>query len=173
MLTSVLRRLVASVLDSDSAAQDEDIQRTSLPSSIIIVNKLPSPNKFTERIRHLVQIAIPLSRRIRHPIPWYAHPPRETLASHAKTIFADLLWTDPFRSLWNTTFKLVFIGTSAYIIYLMLNDYKPTHDPNLDTFRVQYLVAGSAVLGILFPYKYEFSEVGKNHSGRSEGKARR
>jgi len=75
---------------------------------------------------------------------------------------ADLLWTDPFRSLWNTTFKLVFIGTSAYIIYLMLNDYKPTHDPNLDTFRVQYLVAGSAVLGIIFPYKYEFSEVRKS-----------
>jgi len=170
MLTSVLRRLVASVLDSDSAAQDEDVQRTSLPSSIVVVNKLPNPNKFTERIRHLVQIAIPLSRRIRHPIPWYVHLPRETHASHAKTIFADLLWTDPFRSLWNTTFKLVFIGTSAYIIYLMLNDYKPTHDPNLDTFRVQYLVAGSAVLGIIFPYKYEFSEVGHNRPGRQEKK---
>lgn len=121
----------------------------------------------TERIRHLVQVAIPLSRRICHPISWYAHPLRKTRASHAKTTFADLLWTDPFRSLWNTTFKLVFIGTSAYIIYLMLNDYKPTHDPNLDTFRVQYLVAGSAVLGILFPYKYEFSEVRKNQSGQS------
>ncbi|KAG9578517.1 putative ER lumen protein retaining receptor, partial [Aureobasidium melanogenum] len=75
------------------------------------------------------------------------------------TRYLDLLWTDPFRSLWNTTFKLVFIGTSAYIIYLMLNDYKPTHDPNLDTFRVQYLVAGSAVLGILFPYKYQPAEM--------------
>ncbi|THY32756.1 hypothetical protein D6D01_02470 [Aureobasidium pullulans] len=75
------------------------------------------------------------------------------------TRYIDLLWTDPFKSLWNTTFKLVFIGTSSYIIYLMLNDYKPTHDPNLDTFRVQYLVAGSAVLGILFPYKYIPSEM--------------
>ena len=112
-----------------------------------------------ERIRNLVQVAIPLSRRIRHPIPWYACPPQKTHKPHTKTASADLLWTDPFRSLWNTTFKLVFIGTSAYIIYLMLNDYKPTHDPNLDTFRVQYLVAGSAVLGIIFPYKYEFSEV--------------
>jgi len=42
----------------------------------------------------------------------------------------------------------------------MLNDYKPTHDPNLDTFKVQYLVAASAVLAILFPYEYKFSEVG-------------
>ncbi|TIA55100.1 putative ER lumen protein retaining receptor [Aureobasidium pullulans] len=75
------------------------------------------------------------------------------------TRYIDLLWQDPFKILWNTTFKLVFIGTSSYIIYLMLNDYKPTHDPNLDTFRVQYLVAGSAVLGILFPYKYTPSEM--------------
>jgi hypothetical protein len=124
-----------------------------------------------ERIRHLLQVAIPISRRIRHPIPWYARPLQQIRVSHTKTSFADLLWTDPFRSLWNTTFKLVFIGTSAYIIYLMLNDYKPTHDPNLDTFRVQYLVAGSAVLGIIFPYKYEFSEVRKRQSHNWRGEA--
>lgn len=82
-------------------------------------------------------------------------------SSRTETLDTDLLWQDPFKSLWNTTFKLVFIGTSSYIIYLMLNDYKPTHDPNLDTFRVQYLVAGSAVLGILFPYKYTPSEVSR------------
>lgn len=41
----------------------------------------------------------------------------------------------------------------------MLNDYKPTHDPNIDTFKVQYLLGGSAVLAILFPYKYQITEV--------------
>ena len=41
----------------------------------------------------------------------------------------------------------------------MLNDYKPTNDPNLDTFKVQYLLGGSAVLAILFPYRYEVTEV--------------
>jgi ER lumen protein retaining receptor len=41
----------------------------------------------------------------------------------------------------------------------MLNDYKPTHDPNLDTFKVIYLVGGSAVLAVLFPYYYALSEV--------------
>lgn len=41
----------------------------------------------------------------------------------------------------------------------MLNDYKPTHDPNIDTFKVQYLLGGSAVLAIIFPYRYEFTEV--------------
>jgi ER lumen protein retaining receptor len=41
----------------------------------------------------------------------------------------------------------------------MLNDYKPTHDPNLDTFKVQYLLGISALLAILFPHDYRFSEV--------------
>ena len=42
----------------------------------------------------------------------------------------------------------------------MLNDYKPTHDPNIDTFKVQYLLGGSAVLAVLVPYKYQVTEVG-------------
>lgn len=41
----------------------------------------------------------------------------------------------------------------------MTNAYKPTHDPNLDTFRVQYLLGGSAVLAVLFPYKYTVFEI--------------
>lgn len=41
----------------------------------------------------------------------------------------------------------------------MLNDYKPTHDPNLDTFRIAYLFGGSAILALLFPYAYVPSEI--------------
>jgi ER lumen protein retaining receptor len=41
----------------------------------------------------------------------------------------------------------------------MLNEYKPTHDPNQDTFKVEYLLGGSALLAILFPYHYEFHEI--------------
>jgi len=41
----------------------------------------------------------------------------------------------------------------------MLNDYKPTHDPNVDTFKSRYLLGGSAILAILFPYKYSLSEI--------------
>lgn len=41
----------------------------------------------------------------------------------------------------------------------MVNDYKPTQDPNIDTFKVEYLLGASAILGILFPYKYIPSEV--------------
>jgi len=46
----------------------------------------------------------------------------------------------------------------------MLNDYKPTQDPNTDTFKVQYLIAGAAVLGLAFPYKWEPAEVSLLHT---------
>jgi len=62
-------------------------------------------------------------------------------------------------SLYNTIFKIIFIASSSYVVYLMLNDYKPTHDPNQDTFKVQYLLAASAVLAIVFPYKYTLPEI--------------
>jgi ER lumen protein retaining receptor len=55
--------------------------------------------------------------------------------------------------------KIIFIASAAYTIYLMMNDYKPTHDPNIDTFNVAYLIGGAAVLGLLFPYKWSFSEI--------------
>jgi len=74
------------------------------------------------------------------------------------TRYIDIFWsfTD---SAWNTIFKIIFLASSAYTLYLMLNDYKPTHDPNVDTFKVSYLLGGAAVLAILFPYKYTFPEI--------------
>lgn len=69
---------------------------------------------------------------------------------------ADLFSTS---SLYNLVFKILFIGTQGYIIYLMTTAYKPTNDPNLDTFRVQYLLGGAAVLAILLPYKYNLWEI--------------
>jgi len=71
----------------------------------------------------------------------------------------DLFWTDPTRNLWNTPFKIMFIASQSYIVYLMLVDYKPTHDPNQDTFKVEYLLGGAAVLGIVWPPSYVPSEV--------------
>jgi len=55
--------------------------------------------------------------------------------------------------------KIVFIAAQGYIIYLMLNEYKPTHDPNLDTFKISYLLGGSAILAVTFPYFYTPSEI--------------
>ena len=75
------------------------------------------------------------------------------------TRYLDIFWTLTTGSLYNTTFKLLFLAAQSYTLYLMLNDYKPTQDPNIDTFKVEYLLGGSAVLAILFPYKYKFAEV--------------
>lgn len=74
------------------------------------------------------------------------------------TRYIDLFWTFG-DSAYNTIFKLLFLGSSGYTIYLMTTAYKPTHDPNIDTFRVQYLLGGSLVLAIIFPYKYTPSEI--------------
>jgi energy-converting hydrogenase Eha subunit F len=50
----------------------------------------------------------------------------------------------------------------------MLNDFKPTHDPNLDTFKVQYLLGISAILAILFPHDYRNSEVRSYPRGHTQ-----
>lgn len=88
------------------------------------------------------------------------------------TRYIDLLWTfyDP-GALYNTIFKIIFISSSAYTVYLMLNDYRPTHDPNLDTFKVQYLLGASAVMAILFPYKYTPTEVRPHSKDRLQGRS--
>jgi ER lumen protein retaining receptor len=75
------------------------------------------------------------------------------------TRYLDIFWTLTSGSLYNTVFKLLFLAAQAYTLYLMLNDYKPTQDPNIDTFKVEYLLGGSAIIAILFPYKYEITEV--------------
>ncbi|RMZ87876.1 hypothetical protein DV736_g4894, partial [Chaetothyriales sp. CBS 134916] len=62
-------------------------------------------------------------------------------------------------SAWNTIFKIIFLVSSGYTVYVMLNDYKPTHDPNVDTFKVEYLLGGAAILAILFPILYTVSEI--------------
>lgn len=77
---------------------------------------------------------------------------------------ADLLVTNPANNLWNTFFKIVFIAGQSYIVYMMLVTYKPTHDPNQDTFKVEYLLGGAAVLGIILPQQYTFTEVSIRHS---------
>ncbi|KAK5115492.1 hypothetical protein LTR62_001151 [Meristemomyces frigidus] len=73
--------------------------------------------------------------------------------------YLDLFWTNPTNNLWNTFFKIIFIASQSYIIYLMLVDFKPTHDPNQDTFKVEYLLGGAAVLGVILPPRYVPTEM--------------
>lgn len=79
--------------------------------------------------------------------PRQLHPQARTNPATRPDLFST-------SSLYNLVFKVLFIGSQGYIIYLMTQSYKPTNDPNLDTFRVQYLLGGAAVLAIVFPYAY-------------------
>ncbi|KAK4171367.1 putative ER lumen protein retaining receptor [Triangularia setosa] len=72
------------------------------------------------------------------------------------TRYLDLPWTS---SPYNFIFKILFICSELYIIYLMARAYKPTNDPNLDTFHVEFLLGFAALLALLFPYKYTILEV--------------
>ncbi|TLS25741.1 hypothetical protein PpBr36_07003 [Pyricularia pennisetigena] len=72
------------------------------------------------------------------------------------TRYLDLFSTS---SIYNVVFKILFIGSQSYIIYLMATAYKPTNDPNVDTFRVQYLLGGAFVMAIVFPYAWTLWEI--------------
>jgi len=114
-----------------------------------------------ELLGHIVQITSAVYDGVFDTLSWFAFPLSkicaETLAYLLRS--SDIFWTFTSGSLYNTTFKLLFLASQSYTIYLMLNDYKPTHDPNIDTFKVQYLLGGSAVLAALFPYRYEITEI--------------
>lgn len=55
--------------------------------------------------------------------------------------------------------KLFFIGSSCYILYLMKVKYRPTHDPAIDTFRLEYLLGPSFLLALIINYEFTFLEI--------------
>lgn len=136
-------------------------------------------NVGAELFGDIIQVTIALPDSIRHSISWYltfqppytrpyTHPGKGKIMRNILTVSLhslDLFWNFT-GSPYNTIFKILFISSSAYTLYLMLNDYKPTNDPNIDTFKVVYLLGASAVLGVLFPYKYTASEVRVLQRGR-------
>ncbi|KAG9070880.1 endoplasmic reticulum retention protein [Linnemannia hyalina] len=73
------------------------------------------------------------------------------------TRYTDLVTT--YVSLYNTVMKMFFIASSLYIIFLMKIKFKATNDPRLDTFQVQYVVGGAALLALIVNYTFTFQEV--------------
>ncbi|KAF8234365.1 ER lumen protein retaining receptor [Tricholoma matsutake] len=71
--------------------------------------------------------------------------------------YPDLLFR--YISVYNSAMKLFFIASSCYILYLMRYRYRPTHDPSIDTFRVEYLLGPCFILGCLFNYKFTPTEI--------------
>ncbi|KAI9146018.1 ER lumen protein retaining receptor [Paraphysoderma sedebokerense] len=73
------------------------------------------------------------------------------------TRYLDLFYS--FISLYNTVMKIFFIASSAYILYLMKLKFKASWDPSLDTFRIEFLLGGSAVMALLFHEKFSITEL--------------
>jgi ER lumen protein retaining receptor len=55
--------------------------------------------------------------------------------------------------------KVFFIASSFYVLYLMKMKFKATYDPNLDTFKNEYLILFAGVLSVLLCYEYTVVEV--------------
>ncbi|KNE59984.1 hypothetical protein AMAG_05427 [Allomyces macrogynus ATCC 38327] len=62
-------------------------------------------------------------------------------------------------SLYNTAMKVFFIASSGYIVYQMQRRYRATWDPALDTFRIEFLLGGAAVMSLIFHTKFTFLEL--------------
>lgn len=73
------------------------------------------------------------------------------------TRYLDLFYE--WVSLYNFAMKVFFIASTVYILYLMKFKFRPTQDPSIDTFRVEYLVGPCIVLSLLFNYKFSFTEI--------------
>ncbi|KAK0226530.1 ER lumen protein retaining receptor-domain-containing protein [Armillaria fumosa] len=73
------------------------------------------------------------------------------------TRYLDLVYR--WVSIYNFVMKLFFIASSCYILYLMRFRFRPTHDPSIDTFRIEYLLVPCAILSFIFNYKFSFTEI--------------
>ncbi|KAF9268477.1 ER lumen protein retaining receptor [Marasmius fiardii PR-910] len=73
------------------------------------------------------------------------------------TRYLDLFFR--YVSLYNSIMKIFFIASSCYTLSLMKGRFRPTHDPSIDTFRIEYLIGPCVVLSLIFNYKFSFTEI--------------
>jgi ER lumen protein retaining receptor len=72
--------------------------------------------------------------------------------------YLDLLWN--FRSLYLTVMKTVFIGATAYAIYLIRVKYWATYDRSVDSFKIiPILVLPCLLLSFVFTHEYGIVEI--------------
>jgi len=62
-------------------------------------------------------------------------------------------------SLYNTVMKVFFIASSLYILYLMRMKFRATYDPNLETFRIEFLLIPCILLALIFHYAFTVTEI--------------
>eukprot|EP00048_Salpingoeca_helianthica_P014956 m.224408 g.224408 ORF g.224408 m.224408 type:complete len:213 (-) comp16459_c0_seq1:157-795(-) len=64
-----------------------------------------------------------------------------------------------FVSLYNTVMKVLFIASSCATVFLIYRKFRPTYDGNHDTFRIEFLLAPSLILALIFHYSFTVLEV--------------
>ncbi|CAN6645791.1 ER lumen protein-retaining receptor [Trichomonascus vanleenenianus] len=74
------------------------------------------------------------------------------------TRYLDILWGAWFP-IYNLFMKILYISTSVYILHLMKDKYRPTFNPNIDTFKIEYLLGGSVVMAFITTPAYIPSEI--------------
>jgi ER lumen protein retaining receptor len=80
------------------------------------------------------------------------------------TRYLDLFWVPPWWSWWNTIFKIFYISSSAYIVWLMMRVYARTREKEYAWKLAMYSLIGSLVgaplVALAFKYHhYTFAEV--------------
>ncbi|WFC95898.1 endoplasmic reticulum retention protein [Malassezia brasiliensis] len=55
--------------------------------------------------------------------------------------------------------KIFFLASSFYVIYLMKFKFRSRVEVDIDTIRLEYLLGGSAILALLFNYKFTPLEI--------------
>ncbi|KAG8221260.1 legume-like lectin family-domain-containing protein, partial [Butyriboletus roseoflavus] len=73
------------------------------------------------------------------------------------TRYIDLFFR--WISLYNFFMKVFFIASSCYILYLMKSRFRPTHDPSIDTFKIEYLLGPCLFLALIFNYNFSLTEI--------------
>ena len=61
------------------------------------------------------------------------------------TRYLDLFWVPPLYSLWNTFFKIFYISTSAYIVWLMMRVYARTREKEYGWKLATWSLGGSLI----------------------------
>eukprot|EP00299_Pterocystis_sp_00344_P002435 c12746_g1_i1.p1 GENE.c12746_g1_i1~~c12746_g1_i1.p1 ORF type:complete len:215 (-),score=20.69 c12746_g1_i1:42-686(-) len=73
------------------------------------------------------------------------------------TRYLDIVYN--FTSIYNTVFKIMYLASSGYIIYLMRGPLKIKYDAEHDSFNVLYLLGPCVVLALIFNYDFSFTEI--------------
>eukprot|EP01091_Cochliopodium_minus_P007658 TRINITY_DN17548_c0_g1_i1.p1 TRINITY_DN17548_c0_g1~~TRINITY_DN17548_c0_g1_i1.p1 ORF type:complete len:223 (-),score=35.27 TRINITY_DN17548_c0_g1_i1:19-687(-) len=71
--------------------------------------------------------------------------------------YTDLFWNR--SSLYNTIFKLFFLGATYYILYLMLFKYNDKYEKKYDTFRIEFIIPPCLILAFFLNFEFTPYEV--------------